>query len=258
MKWNLIRILALLSLSVAPAISAVVTLYDAEQQSVTPDAYDPQYLAYFALGGSQAFSPGDTATNFNSTALGDAGQGGYSTNLLNPAFPILDRIAGFTLSFTVEILTESHTASNRSGFSVIAISSDVGSGVLSSIELGFHDGLIFAQSDSPLFTVGESVAFDPVGVGFVTYDLAVLGGAYQLFADGSPILGGALRDYTLFTGIPDVYEIPNFVFFGDDTTSAQGNINLRRVALLTDVPEPSTWTLLALGLIGLVSRRRRS
>jgi hypothetical protein len=46
------------------------------------------------------------------------------------------------------------------------------------------------------------------------------------------------------------------VFFGDDTTSAQAEINLRRVALTTPVPEPTTWTLVTLGLAVITLRRR--
>lgn len=247
------RILALVALSAAPALCGVITFYDGTEQAVTPNAFTPKYLEYFSVLGTQTYSGVNLATNFTTTV-----QGGYSSNLLNPDFPILNRSAGYTLSFTVEIASESHVSADRAGFSVIAVSSDVGSGVLSSIELGFQDGLIFAQSSSPLFTAAESAAFDPVGVGFVEYALMIFGSGYELFADGSSILSGSLRDYTAFGGLIDPYETPNFVFFGDDTTSAQANINLRRVALATtDVPEPGTWTLLALGLAGLVQRRRR-
>jgi hypothetical protein len=246
------RIFALLALSAAPALCGVITFYDGTEQSVTPDAFSPQHLTYFAVGGTQVYSGANLATNFTTTV-----QGGYSGNLLNPNFPILNRSAGYTLSFTVEIASESHTNVNRAGFSVIAVSSDVGVGVLSSIEPGFQDGLIFAQSSSPLFNAAESTTFDPVGVGFIDYDLTIFGSGYQLFANGSSILSGSLRDYSAFVGFPDPYETPNFVFFGDDTTSAQANINLRRVALTTPVPEPATWTLLALGLVGLIQRQRR-
>jgi hypothetical protein len=245
------RILMLLALCAAPALCGTITFYDGTEQAVTPNSFSPKYLEYFAIGGTQAYSGADLATNFTATV-----QGGYLSNLANPNFPILDRAAGYTLSFTVEIVSESHSSANRAGFSVIAVSSDVGSGVLSSIGLGFQDGLIFAQSSSPLFTAAESAAFDPVDVGFVDYDLTIFGSGYELFADGSSILSGSLRDYTAFGGLIDPYETANFVFFGDDTTSAQAEINLRRVALTTPVPEPTTWTLVTLGLAVITLRRR--
>jgi hypothetical protein len=107
-----------------------------------------------------------------------------------------------------------------------------------------------------LFTAAESAAFDPVDVGFVDHDLTIFGSGYELFAGGSSILSGSLRDYTAFGGLIDPYETANFVFFGDDTTSAQAEINLRRVALTTPVPEPTTWTLVTLGLAVITLRRR--
>ncbi len=244
------KFLALLALSAAPALCGVITFYDGTDQPVTPNNFSPKYLESFGV--TQAYSGANLATNFTAIV-----QGGYLSNLANPDFPILDRAAGYTLSFTVEIVSESHSSADRAGFSVIAVSSDVGAGVLSSIELGFQDGLIFAQSSSPLFTAAESTAFDPVGVGFVDYDLTIFGSGYELFANGSSILSGSLRDYTAFGGFIDPYETSNFVFFGDDTTSAQANTNLRRVALTTAVPEPATWTFLTLGLAAITLRRRR-
>jgi hypothetical protein len=253
-KLYLSRLVLFALLSDAPALCGTVTLYDAAQQPVVPAAYSPQYMAYAAIGGSQSYSAGDTATNFDTTAANFV-QGGYTGNLANPDFPTLDRLLGYTTSFSLEILSESHASPGRAGFSVIAISSDVASGVLSSIELGFQDGGIFAQADTPLFAAAESSAFNPIGAGFVDYDLSVSGAGYELFANGASILSGSLRDYSGFAGFPDVYETPSFLFFGDDTTSAQANINLRSVEVTT-VPEPSTWTLLALGFVGLAARRR--
>jgi hypothetical protein len=55
---------------------------------------------------------------------------------------------------------------------------------------------------------------------------------------------------------PDLYEIPNFLFFGDDTGSASASISLKAVTL-SAVPLPATAWLLALGLLGLLQRARR-
>ncbi len=199
------------------------------------------------------------ATTLDTTPLGDVSMSGFFR--LSPV--PLDSSLGYVLSFSVDIRAESHTNSERAGFSVIAVGSNVAPGVPSSIEIGFQDGRVFSQNDTPLFgnPAAESSAFDPVGVGFVDYDLVVLGSSYELFADNTSILAGSLRDYTAFAGILDPYETPNFIFFGDNTTSAQANINFRS-AEVNAVPEPSTAVgLLALGTlagIGCFVRRRRS
>ena len=172
MNSYICRLALLALLAVLPALCETVTLYDATQQPVVPAAYSPQYLAYAALGGTQSYSGVDTATNFDTTAS-NLVQGGYTCNLANPDFPALNRLLGYTISFSVEILSESHTSADRAGFSVIAVSSDAANGVLSSIELGFQDGGIFAQAGTPLFTAAESSAFNPVA-NFIEHPLCGL------------------------------------------------------------------------------------
>ena len=68
--------------------------------------------------------------------------------------------------------------------------------------------------------------------GFVDYSLTMSATNYTLRGNGAVILSGPVRDYTAFTGFPDPYTTPNFIFFGDDTTSASASMNLRRVALI--------------------------
>lgn len=81
----------------------------------------------------------------------------------------------------------------------------------------------------------------------------MLGDNNELFAKGgsltqkSSILKGSLRDYTAFTGAIDPYETPNFIFFGDNTTSAKANINFRSASIT--VPEPNA----ILGLLALMA-----
>ncbi len=45
---------------------------------------------------------------------------------------VMDRTTGYTLSFDLQVGSESHVSNDRAGFSVIALSSD-----LQGIELGF-------------------------------------------------------------------------------------------------------------------------
>jgi hypothetical protein len=55
---------------------------------------------------------------------------------------------------------------------------------------------------------------------------------YVLRANGTTILTGPIRDYTAFAGFPDVYETPNFLFLGDDTSSASAVAGIRQVILV--------------------------
>ncbi|UBF26083.1 DUF4347 domain-containing protein [Kovacikia minuta CCNUW1] len=199
-------------------------------------------------------------TTLNSTIGGDngiyTGYSNYNTSgtLQNTAFPVLNRAAGYSITFKLQVLSESRTNQSRAGFSIITISSDGTRG----IELGFQQlsgttGNIFAQGDgntpnpggqaNGLFLAAENVSFNTNQD--TTYTLSVLGNNYQLFANGAQILTGPLRDYTGFNSpVPiDPYELPSFLFLGDNTTSAQANVKLSQVVVQTDtrirfVPNP--------------------
>jgi hypothetical protein len=65
-----------------------------------------------------------------------------------------------------------------------------------------------------------------------------MGNDYTLAGNGSPVLSGSLRDYTLAPAPPlplNPYDTPNLIFLGDDTSSAQTRIRLRSV-LVIDAP----------------------
>jgi hypothetical protein len=164
---------------------------------------------------------------------------------------ILDRTQGYSLSFTAQVLTETRTNTadknndgkdDRAGFSVIILSNDA---TPLGIELGFFSNSIWAQetgttsTDPNLFTQAESVAFD-TSTNPVDYQLTVIGNTYTIRAkdtvtNATATLSGNLRNYVPFVGPIDPYETPNFIFFGDDTTSAAANINLGSIALTTVV-----------------------
>jgi hypothetical protein len=113
---------------------------------------------------------------------------------------------------------------------VIVLSKD-----LKGIELGFWSDHIWAQeggTGSQLFTHAEDAAITTT-TGLISYTLAIRGDTYALSAGGALKLSGQLRDYTAFNGFPDVYETPNFIFFGDDTNSARGKIRLAAATLFT-------------------------
>ncbi|MGB3262412.1 MAG: sodium:calcium exchanger, partial [Microcoleus sp.] len=208
----------------------------------------PSSQNWLSLTNLNSISPTDTASeilsgngiNLNSTAA-DSIYAGYTNNPLNPSFPPLDRNSGFSLGFNLQIISEARANPNQAGFSIIAVTSD-----RKAIEIGFQrlsttSGRIFAKGDgitpnpgpetNGLFLPAENIAYDTNRA--TNYTLRVLGDNYFL-SDGSDIiLTGPLRDYAAFSGDIDPYETPNFLFLGDGTTSAQANINLTGVSLLT-------------------------
>lgn len=209
-------------------------------------------------------------TTLNTTSSNDL-RAGYSV------FRTLNRTTGYTLSFDLQLLSESHVSPNRAGFSIIALSND-----RRGIELGFWKSdptirdRIWAQNDGATrFTRGEGTPFDP-SRRIVRYDLAVKDNRYGLFADRSLILAGNLRNYSPAGILP--YIVPNFIFLGDNTRSAQASVRITRVALsntaipfansttqsarlaITAVPEPMTivGSGMAIALGGLFARKRPS
>ncbi len=159
----------------------------------------------------------------------------------------------------MQMLSESHVRPDRAGFSIILLGKNN-----RGIELGFWGDRVFAQKQNPLFVHGEEALIDTLSQER-NYLLAIHNGTYTLQADGVEILSGSCRDYTAFsggpfgTGIP--YTLPNFVYMGDNTTSAQADVRLGNISLnpsFTPVPEPSSSScLLLVTLLALTWRGRQ-
>ncbi len=255
--------LGALSDSSATLLSAGVVLYDGSLSNL------PSQQGWLQFGnvpsplpgtGSQTIISGGS-TQLVSTTAGATGYSNYNSYtpvLLNQSFPVLDRTKGFTVSFDLKVNSESRSSDDnsdgiqdRAGFSVIVVTSDN----TKAIELGFWQDEIWAQNDGPnvangssktLFTHSKTERAFQSTTTMTRYDLAIKGDTYQLFAAGgtTPILTGSLRDYTAFdhtTAAPiigslpfDPYETPNFLYFGDNTSSAQADVNLARVELQTN------------------------
>ena len=151
-------------------------------------------------------------------------------------------------------------------FSVIALSNDASP---LGIELGFWTNQVWAQNAG--FTHGESTLttnlmspFDTTA-SLINYRLEIQGTAYELLANNVEILNGALRDYTSFSGGPPgnpgfPYDQPNFTFFGDDTSSADADVQIASFNVVP-VPEPAAWAIvleaaaIAFGLYTLSMKR---
>lgn len=228
-----------------PAVEAVETfvLYDgsAGGGTQTPDQQGFLYLTLpiSPTGSTQEASNGVTTLDTTGAAGDHAGYFNRSDRT-----PTLDRTTGYTVTFSVQVVAENHSSANRAGFSVIVLSSDK-----KGIELGFWNNEIWAQNDAQtggLFTHGEGSAFDTTA-SLRLYELVIHGTNYTLFSGGTTILSGNVRDYTSFQGFPDPYEAPNFIFLGDDTTSAAAQIRLSQVAVLVPAAASATSTPTATG-----------
>ena len=96
-----------------------------------------------------------------------------------------------------------------------------------------------------------------------TYNLNVAGDSYTLTSGNTILLNGYLRDYTSATGFgADVYRASNFIFLGDNTTSAKANIDLKEVTLSTNTATvpfeiPETVGISVLAITGGLSYWRR-
>lgn len=141
----------------------------------------------------------------------------------------LDRSKGYTITFRVQINSESHSSNNRAGFSMMAISNKLATEQQPyGIELSFWENSIWAQNAN--FTRGENVIHN-TKASVQIYKLVVKNSNYQLFVNGivAPILKGNLRQYTGFTpptGYKNPYTSPNLLFLGDNTTSAGAKVTI--------------------------------
>jgi hypothetical protein len=183
-----------------------------------------------------------------------AGYSNYNflSQLKNPSFPQLIRSQGFQIEFRTQIVSEQHGSIHRAGWSVLLLGQD-----RKGVELGFWENEIWAQTQSPLFQHGEGTTIDTRIAR--DYQLLILGDRYALAADGVKILEGEVKDYSSF-GTP--YSLSNFLFLGDNTSSAGGTSILGKVTLQTgisSIPEPSSLALAAAAMLYLrIGHRRRS
>ena len=233
-----------------PRLTSAATLYDGSVGNLPSS----QSLAYQVnpSPGSAAQTQLGNGVHLNTTAVTSDMAGYFGIFGVNPVVPVMDRSIGFTVTFDLKLVSESHGNANRAGLSVIALGSDK-----KGIELGFWANEIWAQADSPIFIHGEGTAFDTTSV-LLSYDLTISGNSYSLVQGATTLLTGAVRDYSAIGIFP--YTQQNFLFVGDDTTSASGSYDFAYMAV-TAVPEPGTLSLVLGGfgvLAGGAWRKRRS
>ena len=218
----------------APVVGTNAVLYDGALGG-TPDSQQFTYIdASFGAAGNTA-SGG--VTTLDTTSANGISAGYFRNYPADSGWPTLSRATGYTIKFSAQLVSESHANNNRAGFSVIALSSD-----LQGIEIGFWEDEIWAQHDDTtgsLFTHAEGVIpTSSITNTLVPYELTILGDRYSLSISHTEVLTGPLRDYTAFAGFPDVYESPNFIFLGDNTTSAQAEVQISTVSVITNSTPP--------------------
>lgn len=202
--------------------AATEILYDGARPSL-PSEQGWTYLAEPLEGALANQTLGEGVTLLDtSKAMSD--KAGWFSHLgplaRHPHQPPLDAREGFLVSFVVRVEDEVHARTSRAGFSVIVLARD-----RSGIELGFWSDEVWAQSGAD-FRHAEGAAVDTSATR-TRYDLEVAGERYRLSAAGAVLLEGPLRHYAA-AGLP--YNLPEFIFLGDDTTSASAKVELALVA----------------------------
>ena len=248
-------------------MAATQVLYDYQL------APDPTTLGWLAGGPVFAYDVASGVDGMTLSPVSNAGYGGYANHeliLKNPfqvgtnplplnpnaptPYPSFDRLAGFSLSFRFSMNSENHTGNaNRAGFSVTLLDSEH-----KGIEIGFQSDLIFAQNDDSggaanMFTASTNASERKSVTGldtFSNWNLAINANGYSLTREGAEVIHGSLRDYSAYSGIgQEAYRTTNFLFVGDNTTSAGATTTLQYLAIgPAPVPEPSAYMMLLAGL----------
>lgn len=224
------------------ASAASVVLFDAANNTL-PNAQGWTFASLPIVSPSitsGALSFSTTADSFIQAGYGRADQ-------------LLNTVTGFDLSLRgLAISSEAHSTTHRAGFSLISVGSDR----TKALELAFWSNEVWAYD----FTNGAFVHGPGVGVNTTMahdYTLRVRNNQWSLAVDGVfTTLSGSLVNYTPAVLLIDPYDIPNTLFFGDDTSSASASISLGSITL-TAVPLPAAIWLLAGALCGVFRGVRR-
>jgi hypothetical protein len=229
MKTLIASVVAGLGLLIGVNSASAVTLYN----GLSVPSQTPSQQGWLYLGTIFPIAPLESAT-VGGTIL-DSGSNSNYAGYFRQSTVTLNRSAGYSITFKLQVNSESHVSTNRAGLSMIVVSNPLaGETQPYAIELGFWENSIWAQNVG--FTRGENVSFN-TKASVQTYKLSVNNNSYKLFVNGdvNPILQGNLRQYTGFTpppGYQNPYITPNLIFLGDNTTSAKARFTIVSVDAL--------------------------
>lgn len=222
----------------APARAATTVLYDGAAAGESPA--DQGYFDYGTFPEPPAAATLSAAGA--GATLDSSGEPGDYAGFVSRAgaLPPLSRTLGYTVTFTAQVLSETHELADRAGFVLVVLGDDRWG-----IELSLWEDEVWAQNDGAhdptpgrgLFTHGEGAALATTA-GPVRYSVAVKGDRYTLLADGVAVLGGPLRQYnpplnTLTNPLRAVYYLNRLIFLGDNTSRAGASTLLTGVTLET-------------------------
>ena len=176
-------------------------------------------------------------------------------DLVNANFPTLNNTQGYMVNFTIQVNSESNNGNDynndgkndRAGFSAVVVSQDT----TKAIELSFETDRIWAQ-DVIGTTTTDLVQAEGVNYNTnqqQTYNIKVSGDTYTLFAGGTPILSGNLRDYTGVNlgNLPNPYQTANGIFLGDRNDDAGAQVDIYDVSVTTPTSDTTAPTVETFG-----------
>lgn len=247
----------LLAPCVAPA--SLVPLYDSALGSL-PQAQD--WLDYAATHSIEALLPTGGGTSVDTKAK-PAANAGFSTHSFttngssaswtpkNGHLPGLDARDTIGLAFDLQLLEESRDVGNRAGFTLVLLDQ-----FRNGIEINFWTDVIWAQG-SDHGGPAERVDFD-TGKELARYEVGIFGTDYGVWANGTRVLWGPLRQFDADALLPGLHGTPSMIYLGDASTDAGSKYLLGDVTLsprlLQPQPQPNpTPATLALLLTGLIS-----
>ncbi len=248
-------LLIVIFLFTSQSFASEVILYDASLDTQLPNE-QTSYFALFGSGTQSYMTDGsDEFTRYN-TLPDTSTIFGYNTTQF-----LLDRSLGYTFSFTMRVVSETNVNDNRSCFNIVLYSTDEW-GIMFYFQ---PDEIMTSQADFGGYPKAESTTYNTTS--FVDYDIVVLGDIYTLYANGSQILTGDLKNYVadlVSKGYSTAY--PR-LRIGDATSGASGIADISFMQLSGDgvtlpveptpIPEPLSVGLVLLSVGGLVLRRAK-